>query len=471
MEIRSLFFWLIIIIFPSYSFATIVFIDVNNSINEVQVAKKEAAARGEDLIVLPNSNLQTAQKIKTLQKEAKSALNSYEKANCYGQMLCNGKFSDPQCESLSRRAYDFQVKVKNETQGKLTPQSISEAFQKIYAEQKSVSSVIISGEDGGSVFGTYGTISYPDLKQTFESVPQLKNDVQSLYLWGCYTGTPGRYSEVWQDALPGTKFLIGFHDAGPASTSTSGIDLLGKVMRQETSAFSSYGKTEVEHFFKSFPEVKNLNVSMCINGRYIDKKNEFLLSEYNLTGEKCAKEFPAKLRDRFLCYYDSLKGCENPPTNHQSSDLRSYYSYLRNNAICLANTDFRNVVRGEVGDPDSVMRLIYWDRVWDNFLHHYGQDMKRFSTILRAIGLPPSLQFAGDQKTTRAEFLDWTRRVNEALATRHDPRSDYAKSIMEQIEGIAGLSRWYVPDSWVTGVSTEQAHYKLEVRAECDVNN
>jgi hypothetical protein len=115
-----------------------------------------------------------------------------------------------------------------------------------------------------------------------------------------------------------------------------------------------------------------------------------------------------------------------------------------------------------------VLRLIYWDNVWNNFLRNNGQDMKKLNTLLSAIGISDDFHFKANNSTTRAELRAWFKMVNERLAALDDEKSKYVKSIVKQVRStLFGLSRWSIPDSWVTGPSTEEPHYKIEVMAEC----
>jgi hypothetical protein len=268
--------------------------------------------------------------------------------------------------------------------------------------------------------------------------------------------------------LPSAKLMVGYFDAGPASTSVSGLDLLNKPMMSEDKAFAAESEDAVDRFYHSFKEVNLLNASMCVNDRYIDRKNNFLLSEYKTKADQCIAEYPTELGKEYQCFMNASQGCERTPTDHQSGHLREYYSYLRNHMPCLTMPAFRRA-HPFVGDPDSVLRLIYWDRVWANFLHNDAKQMTSLNSLLKAAGAPQSLQFKLGPSASRKDFLNWEKDVNGWLAKRSDPFTSTIKNHMSNLDSAMGnLNRWWVPDSWLTASSHEQGHYPFKVEAKCE---
>jgi hypothetical protein len=446
------------------SYADIVFIDVNNSYAEVETAKKEAAARHEDLLVLPNPDKKIAVQIRDLQQERKKVDKEYSSLNCYGQMLCGGKFTSPQCDGISQKSNDLGDKIQSFTGDKLTVDSMTSAIQDVYKRGHSVSSVIVSGEDGGKIFGAYGTVKFQDLAEVFKNVPQLANDVQSLYLWGCYMATSARLHDNWLQMLPAAKLVVGFHDSGPADGSPPSLALMSKVLKDENAAYL----TTAKKFFNKYLEALDMHTSMCVKGEYVDSENDFPLSDIDKVGEACLKSFPDDLQKKYECYEKAEPGCENPPKDHQNSDLRKYYTYLRKNDVCLTNPVF-SARHSDTGDPDNVLRLIYYDRVWDNFLRNQGEDMKKLNTLLHATGIDSEFDFKGGPKMTRKEFIDWYEKASEKVEGHEDKKGDFLIDAMAGIHsGIVELDPWYIPDSWITGPSNEKGHFKMAVEADCE---
>lgn len=462
-------FILVLLLFSSSLFAreTRVFVDVNNSYTEVAEFLAHAKREGFDPIVIPTHDRRAAEELRTLQKEQKKAAKAYHGLNCYGQMLCSGKFTNPACQTSADQNAAISEKIQKLGANKINPSEISSKLKEVYANKGHVSSIIFSGEDGGSIFGAFGTIQYDDLRKALAEVPQLKTDVQSLYLWGCYMGSAGSITFQWKEMFPAAKLIVGFHDSGPADGSPPSLRLLTKAMQTEKQAFNKYGQDAVK-YFNGFPESRMMNTSMCINDQYVDRNTNFHLSEMKAVGEKCVAMFPKDKHEIYLCYMNADEKCPNPPKEHNSGDLREYYSFLRKNEHCLSNPVFQSAFP-EAGKPDRAMRLVYYDRVWENFLKVNGNDMKKLNTLIRGAGLGPEFEFTGGPETTRREFKNWFGKVREATASQTGEKADYLKGALDRIHnGVLGLSPWYVPESWLTGRSTERGHYSMEVKAQCD---
>lgn len=95
--------------------------------------------------------------------------------------------------------------------------------------------------------------------------------------------------------------------------------------------------------------------------------------------------------------------------------------------------------------------------------------MKNLNSILKSISAPENLQFNLDEKSSRADFFKWQKSVNEYLASRTDGKVGYLKEKMGSLDWMMGnLNKWYIPDTWVTGVSNTEGHYKFEVQATCE---
>lgn len=445
-----------------------VFIDVNNSYAEIEIFIKQCKAEGSDYVIIPDQAALGPQ-LRNLQKQNKMNSKEYDQLNCHGQMVCGNQYTNPKCQGLADKRNKIDDEIKKISADKLNPEVITSQIKNVYDKGGKVKSVMVSGEDGGQVFGAYGNLKYPDLRAALEKVPQLKQDVQSVYLWGCYMGTAGMNEMKWKDMFPSAKLVVGFHDSGPADGSPPSLRLLQKAMATEQKAYSSYGKEGAGKFFKSFPESRVMNTSMCINGQYVDNKQNFSLSEMKEKGDRCIQQFPKDLHEVYKCYDVAEEAkCAQPPSDHNSNKLREYYTYLRNHDYCLDNPVFAEAVPN-AGRPDSVLGLVYYDRVWKNFLRIHGEDMKKINTLLKAEGLGAEVAFSGGPNMTRKEFRDWYEKASSALAPRDSETAEYLKSALANIyRGVVGLNPWYIPRSWLTGESTEKGHFSMEVKAKCE---
>ena len=160
-------------------YADILFLDLNNSPKEIEAAKKAAKQRGEKLIVFPE------------------------------------------------RAMRYPADIEQNLNQKLTE-------LKSKNQQNKISSLIISGHDGNGHFtGSKGSMSYSDFANILESHPELKESVKSLYLWGCYTATPGSIINNWKPTFKNLDVIIGYDGSAPANDKLAGHNYLADALVKE----------------------------------------------------------------------------------------------------------------------------------------------------------------------------------------------------------------------------------------------
>lgn len=447
--------------------ADILFLDINNSLAEIETLEKRARANGEKLFIVPERPRKEAEELRGLRAKSKAAWKAYDHANCFGQSLCGEKEVPPSeaCQKLRSEAEAAQKVFVEKIGPEMSAASLSEAIRKIPASS-SIDSVVISGEDGGHFFGVNGDLKYQDLGNAFEQNKDLLSKVQSLHLWGCYTAVPGRVEHIWKKMFPSAGLFTGYFGAGPADTSPLNQQVLDQVLAREDQYLQKQSVDHLMEFFKSIKGANDLNFAMCSRDTYIKHSKADKLSDIQLKGKECIEKFPKADYAKYECYFHANEGCENPPSNHQKSELRNVYDFVRLNELCLENEDFRKEF-SDISDPDSVLRLIYFDQVWTNFVRNHRTDLQKLNTLIADIGLPEELRIKSPEKMTRHDVLAWSAGVKKALEGRDGARINYLRNYMHGFDsGFFWLSEEYIISDWLTGVSNKKRKY-FEVQVEC----
>lgn len=158
--------------------ADILFIDMNNSASEVAVARAEARRRGVDLVIVP------------------------------------------------QRGSRASVKVQ-----------LEEALNDRFLSGPQFSSLIVSGHYGdgkfyGENFGATQSLTYSELATVFRDPMNapLREGIDSLLLWGCYTARPRAISD-WQGLFPGAEMIAGFNFAAPSAQTIASPRMMRNVLR------------------------------------------------------------------------------------------------------------------------------------------------------------------------------------------------------------------------------------------------
>ena len=163
-------------------FADILFIDVNDSESEVREARLEARARGENLVVIPK------------------ATNS-------------APLADQLRETLNDSLFDHA-----------------------FSDQK-FSTVIVSGHYANSRFygenhGRNQELTYSEISSIFREprFAPVRESVETLMLWGCYTARPRAIAD-WNNLFPNVEMLAGFNFAAPSSNTIASPRIMRNLLR------------------------------------------------------------------------------------------------------------------------------------------------------------------------------------------------------------------------------------------------
>ena len=119
----------------------------------------------------------------------------------------------------------------------IEPESLNKEFIKLASQKKSIVSMIVSGHNGGGHFhGIQGYIGKDEiiksLKESYKNQPDLLNNLQSVYMWGCWSMGPSEV-EIWKKELPSIKLAAGFIDMGPLNTTQASHTVLNGLLVKE----------------------------------------------------------------------------------------------------------------------------------------------------------------------------------------------------------------------------------------------
>lgn len=183
--------------------ADILFIDMNNSVSEVIEAKKEAKRRGEELIVVPRRN-------------------------------ANGSVS----EQLSSVLFERVLSGKN------------------------FKTLIVSGHYGDGKFygenhGKSQSMTYSQLATVIRDpmLSSVRENIDTLLLWGCYTARPRAISD-WQGLLPNTEMLAGFNFAAPTSKTIASPRMMRNLLK---ASYDNINDRELVRRMKEFVNATERN--------------------------------------------------------------------------------------------------------------------------------------------------------------------------------------------------------------------
>lgn len=261
-------------------------------------------------------------------------------------------------------------------------------LKKLADANKAVSSMVISGHDGGgSIHGQKGGVDKYEvinaMKSAYKTKPALLSEFKSVFMWGCWTMGPSEV-DVWRKELPSLKMCSGFFDMGPLNTTAASRTVLHDLLVKEKSMVEEADQKKlkriiasVEHINQTYAAVyteaacgdmyyyntKGIkyegdqnadNVNYTAGNHYVNYNEKFDCKHAVADIEKNRKEL-------IKYFYGSLP----LPPNNASSPILKIYSFLRAHANCLKDNHILN--------GDRVGMLRFYDSIKDNFAEVFSE--------------------------------------------------------------------------------------------------
>jgi hypothetical protein len=261
-------------------------------------------------------------------------------------------------------------------------------LKKLADANKAVSSMVISGHDGGgNIHGEKGGVDKYEvisaMKGAYKNKPALLSEFKSVFMWGCWTMGPSEV-DVWRKELPSLKMCSGFFDMGPLNTTLASRAVLHDLLVKEKSMVEEADQKKlkriiasVEHINQTYAAVyteascgdmyyyntqgikhegaENAdNVNYTAGNHYVNYNEKFDCKHAAADIEKNRKEL-------IKYFYGSLP----LPPNNANSPILKIYSFLRSHANCLKDNHILN--------GDRVGMLRFYDSVKDNFAEVFSE--------------------------------------------------------------------------------------------------
>lgn len=387
---------------PQKNSEVIVMFDMNMSHTEVLGAEEAACKRGQQLLVYPAGTEK--------HKELGKANNDYNYFTTLTKSNCPGA----RCDEYTKKKNESLKKLSEITLTAKKNMDVQKVFAGLAKQNLKVKSIIVSGHDGGGSFGGYlGGMQKHELIKAFNSAykdkPELRDELNSVYLWGCYTATLSE-TNSWKNGLPSVKMVAGFHGSGPSIGKDATRDYLEDLLIKEEKIFSETEESEIK---KSLNGLKNLNSTLA--GIYLEACNDV---EYYLSREK--RQTPEgyvfdrtfdkvenlscdsqKFKDDFKIAEESFLKYFNGelpiPVDTSSGDLRNIYNFARSKQHCIHEKYPHSNL-----DPDKVGLILFYNGVKENFPAVFSKTINDAQRELDS--LPQDLKDALD---TDLGFVGW----------------------------------------------------------------
>ena len=439
---------------PVRAEAVIVYLDINNQYPERMAYEgelKRSRLPNASFEAIPEMNNQAAQQINFLAKRRDATWVQYVNSGCFAAETCS---PEPvgQCGQIQSAVRSLEKQIEDVPKIRVSLESLEEGLSRINLAPGEKITLAMSGHFAGGEFtGNLGKVSVSEIDQIFAKFPRLRAAVTKLHLLGCYTNTFGQIEPMWRRVFPNARVLVGFYHQSPAGGDSINLKFIRLLVKLEDAFDRARSESDFRKIEKLLSRV-GVKVALAIDDFYKTSSGRFLrISEQQVRGSACMKVLSVGERNEFL----NVMAGEHPiPTNTSSSILRTYYTDLRNNLMCLEEPVFRKAQQN-VPHPDKVIRLIFYRNLLTNFKRTHQADIANMNAMFQTLGVPASLSLQRVNLYDRAELQNWRQEVTAYLeAAKSDTFNDKAAErglnvLKEFTRIVSDLDPYCIPLDWI----------------------
>ncbi|MBC7692863.1 MAG: hypothetical protein H7222_13965 [Methylotenera sp.] len=418
--------------------AKILFLNLNDAEPEIQVARAEALRRGEEFVVIPDSDF-IRRKTESLKK-----MNAVTPSS------------------------------------KLSSQEIQDAVVRL---GKGATTVIISGHSDGTEYhgDTVETILRQDLVRAFKKAG-MDSSIQSIYLWGCYTASHGAVRS-WDTIFPNAHYLIGYTTAGAPKNDREGPRQLAGALRAEEKIRSESDSKQILADLKLVNQGDRHSLGGRVNDHYYCVQRG-LITGLDEIKEGCRDFAHSMAAEKYDLYDPYFSGQLPIPEDGLKSPLRAFYQNVQDHSQCLlcgSEEEQEKVLKemqssfnqkdlealSQIPCPGVLIRLIKFSHIVNNYRKVYAREFDFYRKEFKKLP-PASPENAACRKILTGEYGPSDRKLFEDLARDsvcNDMNlpaelADLAASSIRRAETLLGNLR-SVPFSWIADAPTDQAPESL----------
>lgn len=417
--------------------ADVLFLDMNNSPLEIAAAKRGAAARGEKLVVIPDTTqLKSDLAFKSIQNEYLAANKKL--------MDCTPNACE-QAFEVFQKANEAYVDYLDKAKVYLNQKNLNSYLNQLKNQNITISSVIISGHDGnGKLHGTFGEINEKEFQKAFKDNEPIGQTVRSLLLWGCYTSNLNSSFFIWNNTLPHIEMIAGFEKIGPSNLQSSNFKYLESVMKAEKQLVEIHDVQNLKQQFKRLASVNVLSASVCVRDLYVS--HSLTTTKAELDKQCLPLSKLNEIETETECYIKALPGCTDIPENTSSSALRTLYNRIQDVSHCADYyTDFN-------AKPDEILRLIYYKQVVKNFSQLHKNEINSYLKRLIQFGAPAELTQIDFSRMARKDIINWLSNTDKFFSNFTNSSTELSQltaglSVLREVLGEA--NSYYTPTTWI----------------------
>jgi hypothetical protein len=283
--------------------------------------------------------------------------------------------------------------------------------------------------------------------------------IQSVYLWGCYTGALGNIYRVLDGSspvFPNTKLAVGFGKVGPLNTDPLSGRMLKEVMSRE-SQFMTAAPEQMLPLLRSVPSYQQRDLIVHRGKAFVNQGGFSTQANFINACSNSARR--AGLSQAIATYWKYYSGEAGPiPDDTSKGPLRQSYQAFQREDFCLrmGAIDLKKEF-DQIPLAANVVRLVYYKNIIRNFSRIYAPYLQYAQKELQAYGYKDVAFLTQMDQMDRSLVLEKIEAINEQTETLFKSKSDfnskvnaiYFDAMTDDIEQVVYPSDEYVPPSWI----------------------
>lgn len=305
------------------------------------------------------------------------------------------------------------------------------------------------------------------------SVRAFFDGVQSLYLWGCYSGTLGNTDKLIshiETPFNSLNHIVGFLKKGPLGvTKESGI-LLERAFDKETLLRRS-SPTEKVSVLKTIVGSSRYDLIVHQGDAYFTANESSSRINYQRTCATPAAlaKFAADNKTLYKYYNGEASipaDTAGGPLRGAYEDLQEYKYCLKKNNICAAN---QSGYQYKAIPVETAIRLVYYKKVMANFAYAYASRLQYVHTVLQLYKFknPDFLLQLGS--LDRAVVIQKLADLNEEnYRLNYDDENVekaaayfFVREVLKDIRRAVYTAGASIPSAWTSSKATTLGYFKV----------
>lgn len=442
---------------PVNSKDVVIFIDTNTAEPELVEARRGACESGRRFVVIPKNT-----------EEHGRYTVPWLRAHRQEEAICKSGTFEACSEAKAKakqlkRDYD---QFKRNTDFNLQAE-LNRELGDIKSSGGKVSTLIVSGHDGGGFFGSMkGDIHRVTLGNMMEE-NGLADGVESVILAGCFTAVKEEVNQ-WRSPFPNLKAIYGYDGYAPLADRPAGHQYIRSALKNDKRLRSSASIAQLNQRISTLlPAVANLSAAAfvtldCNEEAYMASERggrRFASYDSGASPECQAGRNELTRISRIVHRY--YEGTEEPPRD--SNVLRADYSRVRSLQHCFEEL-------GIAMDAQTVFNIRFYYANVENFARFYAEDLAAAEEMLKDLDPEVRQGFwvptkANLEGKTRAQTLENIHKIYNAVMNASSEKHQQALLWLSQVS-TQHLQALDNPFSWheVTSSDPETPPRLLRLR-------